>query len=100
MDTIAAIVGTLDQRELFQSIIGHTGRKHADFGVQNLHFTAFGEALIWALQQQFGFAFTPEMQQAWIELYDAIQTENDACGKNASPARRSAGTTRTAGVAC
>src|SRR5262245_41329720 len=33
MDTIAAIVGTLDQRELFQSIISHTGRKHADFGV-------------------------------------------------------------------
>jgi hypothetical protein len=24
-------------------------------------------------QQQFGPAFTPEMQQAWIVLYDAIQ---------------------------
>jgi hemoglobin-like flavoprotein len=75
MDTIAAIVGTLDQRELFQSIISHTGRKHADFGVQTSHFTAFGEALIWGLQQQFGPAFTPEMQQAWIVLYDAIQAE-------------------------
>ena len=75
MDTIAAIVGTLDQRELFQSIISHTGRKHADFGVQTSHFTAFGEALIWGLQQQFGPAFTPEMQQAWIVLYDAIQGE-------------------------
>ena len=48
MDTIAAIVGTLDERELFQSIISHTGRKHADFGVQTSHFTAFGEALILA----------------------------------------------------
>ena len=38
MDTIAAIVGTLDQRELFQSIISHTGRKHAQFGVQAPHF--------------------------------------------------------------
>jgi hypothetical protein len=37
MDTIAAIVGTLDQRETFQSIITHTGRKHADFGVQASH---------------------------------------------------------------
>jgi hemoglobin-like flavoprotein len=54
MDTVAAIVGTLDERELFQSIISHTGRKHADFGVQRSHFTAFGEALIWGLQQQFG----------------------------------------------
>jgi hemoglobin-like flavoprotein len=75
MDTIAAIVGTLDQREIFQSIISHTGRKHADFGVQRPHFIAFGEALIWGLQQQFGAAFTPEMQQAWIVLYDAIQAE-------------------------
>lgn len=33
MDMIAAIVGALDQRELFQSLITHTGRQHAQFGV-------------------------------------------------------------------
>jgi hemoglobin-like flavoprotein len=82
MDTIAAIVGTLDQREICQSIISHTGRKHADFGVQASHFIAFGEALIWGLQQQFGPAFTPEMQQAWIMLYDAIQEEMMRAAKN------------------
>jgi hemoglobin-like flavoprotein len=75
MDTLAAIVGTLDQREIFQSIISHTGRKHAEFGVQRSHFVAFGDALIWGLQRQFGSEFTPEMQQAWIVLYDAIQAE-------------------------
>ena len=75
MDTLAAIVGTLDQREIFQSIISHTGRKHAEFGVQASHFVAFGDALIWGLQQQFGPAFTAEMQQAWIVLYDAILAE-------------------------
>src|SRR6516165_5689076 len=82
MDTLAAIVGTLDQREICQSIISHTGRKHAEFGVQTSHFVAFGDALIWGLRQQFGPAFTPEMQQAWIVLYNAIQAENDACRKN------------------
>ena len=75
MDTLAAIVGTLDQREICQSVISHTGRKHAEFGAQTSHFVAFGDALIWGLQQQFGPAFTPEMQQAWIVLYDAIQAE-------------------------
>ncbi len=75
MDTIAAIVGTLDQHEMFQSIISHTGRKHAEFGVQTAHFAAFGDALIWGLRHQFGPAFTPEMEQAWIVLYDAIQAE-------------------------
>jgi hemoglobin-like flavoprotein len=75
MDTIAAIVGTLDQPEVFQSIIRNTGRQHAKFGVQPSHFAAFGDALIWGLQQQFGTAFTPDLKQAWVELYDAIQTE-------------------------
>jgi hemoglobin-like flavoprotein len=82
MDTIAAIVGTLDQREIFQSIISHTGRKHAEFGVQRSHFVAFGDALIWGLQRQFGPEFTPEMQQAWIVLYDAIQAEMMRAAKN------------------
>jgi hemoglobin-like flavoprotein len=84
MDTIAAIVATLDQGEIFQSIISHTGRKHADFGVQTSHFIAFGDALIWGLQRQFGPAFTPEMQQAWIVLYDAIQAEMIDAAKNKS----------------
>jgi hemoglobin-like flavoprotein len=84
MDTIAAIVGALDQREIFQSIISHTGRKHADFGVQTSHFTAFGEALIWGLQQQFSPAFTPEMQQAWTVLYDTVRAEMMRAAKSKS----------------
>jgi len=46
MDMIAAIVGALDQREIFQSIISYSGRQHAQFGVQRTHFVAFGKALI------------------------------------------------------
>ena len=34
MDMIAAIVGTLDKREMFQSIITHSGRQHAQFGAK------------------------------------------------------------------
>jgi hemoglobin-like flavoprotein len=75
MDMIAAIVGALDQRELFQSLIHHTGRQHAYFGVKPSHFGAFGEALIWSLEQQFGPQFTPELKDAWIALYDIVQSE-------------------------
>jgi len=56
-------------------VISHTGRKHAQFGVQTSHFVAFGDALIWGLQRQFGPKFTPEIQQAWIVLYAAIQAD-------------------------
>jgi len=63
MDMIAAIVGALDNREMFQSIISHSGRQHAQFGARPFHFAAFGDALIWGLEQQFGAAFTPELLQ-------------------------------------
>jgi hemoglobin-like flavoprotein len=74
MDMIATIVGTLDKGEIFQSIISHSGRQHALFGAKPLHFAAFGDALIWGLEQQFGASFTPEMKEAWIKLYDAVQS--------------------------
>jgi hemoglobin-like flavoprotein len=75
MDMIAAIVGALDKRELFQSIIRHTGRQHAQLGVKSSDFVAFGDALIWSLEQQFGATFTPELKDAWIELYGKVQNE-------------------------
>jgi hemoglobin-like flavoprotein len=75
MDTFAAIVGALDKREMFQSIISHSGRQHAQFGAKPLHFAAFGDALIWSMEQQFGAAFTLEMKEAWITLYGAVQSE-------------------------
>ncbi len=74
MNTLAALVGTLDKRDMFQAIISHTGRQHAQFGAQPSHFTAFGEALIWGLRQQLGPAFTPELEQAWSALYDDVQS--------------------------
>jgi len=72
MDMIATFVGALDERELFQSIISHTGRQHARFGVSRSHFVAFGDAFIWSLEQQFGPAFTPELREAWIALCKAV----------------------------
>jgi hemoglobin-like flavoprotein len=75
MDMIAAMVGALDRNEIFQSVIVTTGRQHAQFGVRATHFAAFGDALIAGLEQQFGAAFTPQMKEAWLVLYDAVKSE-------------------------
>jgi hemoglobin-like flavoprotein len=81
MDTIAALVGALDNNPLFQSIIGHTARQHARFGVTSSQLAAFGDALIWSLEQQLGSAFTPELKQAWIALYAAMKIEMSSAGE-------------------
>ena len=75
MDMISAMVGALDERELFHSIIRHTGGQRARFGVKSSGFVVFGEALIWALETQFATAFTPELREAWIALYRTVQDE-------------------------
>ena len=38
MDMVAALVGSLDKRALFQSIVTHSGRQHARFGVRPSHY--------------------------------------------------------------
>ena len=82
MDTIAAIVGAVDRlRVLCQSIISNTARQHARFGVTSSQLAAFGDALIWSLEEEFGPAFTPELREAWIALYEAVQTEMICAGK-------------------
>jgi hemoglobin-like flavoprotein len=58
MDMIAALVGSLDQRDLFQSLVTYSGREHARFGVQPSQYAALGEALLWSLECKFGTSFT------------------------------------------
>jgi hemoglobin-like flavoprotein len=61
MDMLAALVGA--------------GQQHAEFGVQPSQYAAFGEALIWSLEQQLGAAFTPELRDAWRALYATVRDE-------------------------
>src|ERR1700730_4227726 len=75
MDMLAAFVGTLDKRELFQSMTTYAGRRHARFGAEPPHFVAFGDALIWCFEQQFSDFFTPELRGAWITLYEVVRSK-------------------------
>jgi len=75
MDMIAALVGSLDQPALFHSIVTHSGRQHARFGVRPSHYDAMGEALIWSLECKFGASFTPELRASWRARYATVQVE-------------------------
>jgi len=75
MDTIAALVGAIDNPPVFHSIIQHVGRQHARFGVTPPQLTAFGDALLGTWEQQLGPAFTPELREAWAVLYEAVRRD-------------------------
>jgi hemoglobin-like flavoprotein len=75
MNMISALVGALDSRELFQDMTTYSGLRHARFGAKPAHFRAFGKALLWCFEQQFGSAFTPELRAAWVTLYDEVRNK-------------------------
>jgi hemoglobin-like flavoprotein len=75
MDMIAALVGSLDQPALFRSLITHSARQHARFGVQPSQYAALGDALMWSLECKFGGSFTPELRESWRALYAMVQVE-------------------------
>jgi hemoglobin-like flavoprotein len=80
MDMIAALVGSLDQHDLFQSLVSHSGRQHAGFGVRASQYAAFGDALIWSMERHFGAAFTPELREAWTALYAVVRQDMERAG--------------------
>jgi hemoglobin-like flavoprotein len=75
MDMIAALVGSLDQRAMFQSLVAQSGRQHDRFGVNPSQYTALGEALMWSLEYKLGPSFTPELRESWKALYASVQGE-------------------------
>jgi len=75
MDTIAVLVGAMDNPAMFRSIIDRIGREHARFGVTPSDLAAFGDALMWTWEQHFGPAFTPDLKQAWTALYDTVRND-------------------------
>lgn len=75
MDMIAALVGSLDQSALFQSLVAQSGRQHDRFGVQPSQYAALGEALMWSLECRLGPSFTPELRESWKALYASAQAE-------------------------
>ncbi len=72
MKMIGVAVGLLDKPQVLIPALQSLGRRHADYGVRDEHYDTVGSALIGTLQQGTGVAFTPEVREAWIDVYGVI----------------------------
>jgi len=72
MQMIGVAVGMLRRPNELAPAIAELGRRHAGYGVRDEHFHVVGGALVWTLEQGLGEAFTPEVRDAWVALYDTI----------------------------
>jgi hemoglobin-like flavoprotein len=65
-------VSTLGNPGALTPALQGLGRRHADFGVQDRHYETFGLALINTLRPCLGVAFTPDVEEAWVEVYGEL----------------------------
>lgn len=72
MATLATAVNSLGRLDELGPALADLGRRHADYGVLEAHYPAVGAALIWTLQRGLGDAFTEEVREAWVSVYNAI----------------------------
>jgi hemoglobin-like flavoprotein len=69
---LAGIVRSLDQIASVSEEIIDLGRRHMAYDVEDGHYAAVGEALLWTLNRLLGAEFTPEAKEAWAAAYDMI----------------------------
>ena len=78
---ISIAVRALSRPDTISRAVHDLGRRHAGYGVKPEHYDTFAVALLWALEQTLGEAFTVEAKDAWTAAYDVLaKTMKDASG--------------------
>jgi hemoglobin-like flavoprotein len=69
---LVALVHGLPHLDTLLPVVQGLGRRHADYGVQANHYALVETALVGALAQGLGAAFTPAVAAAWRAAYQAL----------------------------
>jgi nitric oxide dioxygenase len=72
LQTLGVVVGALNDLDTVVPAIQKLGSRHAGYGVTVSHWDSVGAALLWALEDAFGNAFTLEVREAWASAYGLI----------------------------
>ena len=72
MQMLAVAVKGLDNLSTLVPAVEALGRRHATYGVTDEQYDSVGAALLWALSQGLGEAFTPAVEAAWAETYEVL----------------------------
>ena len=79
-DMLTLLVRSLDQPDVFMTMLGSLGLRHADYRVRPEDYATVGQVLVWTLEQALGESFTPEVRQAWLTAYNVIADVMQAAG--------------------
>ena len=69
---LAAAVAGLSNIQKLVPVLQNLGKRHAGYGVEDSHYNDVGAALLATLEVGLGDDFTPEVKQAWTEVYGVM----------------------------
>ncbi|MFT4562562.1 MAG: hemoglobin-like flavoprotein [Gammaproteobacteria bacterium] len=72
MTMIGTVVNSLSRLDAVVPAVQALGRRHVGYGVKDAHYHTVGAALLWALEQGLGEAYTSEVAAAWTETYSIL----------------------------
>jgi len=74
MQMLTAAVKGLDRLDQLVPVVEDLGRRHAAYGVADVHYETVGSALLWTLEKGLGAAFTSDVKNAWATVYGLLAT--------------------------
>lgn len=84
---LAFMMATLDRPDELVPALQKLGRAHGGYGVEDRHYDTVAAALLGALHDLLGHAFTPAGRAAWVEVYTtAASVMKDAAREEARAA--------------
>ena len=69
LTALATVVRYLNAPEKILASVQKLAVKHVDYGVEPVHYTYVGNALLRTLAKGVGPKFTPELRQAWVDAF-------------------------------
>ncbi len=72
INMLTMIVSNLERLDHLLPTVRQLGQRHAGYGVKDAHYATVGAALIGALRQQTGPAWTLEADKAWSAAYGLL----------------------------
>lgn len=71
-DMLVAAVKGLSNLDRLVPVLQNLGRRHVAYGVEDAHYADVGAALLATLETGLGEAFTPDVRQAWTDVYGVM----------------------------
>ena len=89
MEMIGMALSALDTPDALIPVVQALGRRHAIYGVTREQYSIVGAALLWTLEQGLAETFTPELLDAWAEVYNFLAQTAIEAAYGESPSKES-----------